>query len=99
MKMSNYLVVGAGPVGSTIAMTLAQAGHTVRVLTRSGNGPQRPNIALLKGDASNIAFATSEAFAASAIFNCANPPYHQWTGRRFIDRYSPLRNPRVLYSP
>jgi nucleoside-diphosphate-sugar epimerase len=76
--MSNYLVVGAGPVGSTIAMTLAQAGHTVRVLTRSGTGSQRPNITLLKGDASNIAFTTSAAFSASAIFNCANPPYHQW---------------------
>jgi nucleoside-diphosphate-sugar epimerase len=76
--MTNYLVVGAGPVGSNIATKLAEDGHAVRVLTRSGTGPQHPNITLLKGDGADAAFTTSAAFSASAIFNCVNPPYHRW---------------------
>jgi nucleoside-diphosphate-sugar epimerase len=50
--MRHYLVVGAGPVGSTIALNLAKDGDQVRVLTRSGNGPIHQNITLIRGDAS-----------------------------------------------
>ncbi len=32
-----HVVTGAGPVGWTIAEQLADAGHEVRVLTRSGS--------------------------------------------------------------
>ncbi len=36
------IVTGAGPVGWTVAEQLAAAGHRVRVLTRSGSGPEHP---------------------------------------------------------
>ncbi len=40
--MSNdlHVVVGAGPVGSAVAEILAERGHRVRVVTRSGSGPE-----------------------------------------------------------
>ena len=34
-----HVVTGAGPVGTTVATQLAHAGHRVRLLTRSGSGP------------------------------------------------------------
>ena len=37
-----HVVTGAGPVGSTVALQLADAGHQVRLLTRSGSGPAHP---------------------------------------------------------
>ena len=37
-----HVVTGAGPVGSTVALQLADAGHQVRLLTRSGSGPVHP---------------------------------------------------------
>jgi nucleoside-diphosphate-sugar epimerase len=76
--MNLYLVVGAGPVGSTIALDLANDGHKVRVLTRSGTGPKHLNITLINGDASDAAVVIQAADAAAAIFNCANPAYHRW---------------------
>ena len=35
-----YVVTGAGPVGWTVAEQLAERGKKVRILTRSGNGPE-----------------------------------------------------------
>ena len=37
--MDAHLVVGAGPVGTAVARRLLADGHHVRVVTRSGSGP------------------------------------------------------------
>ncbi len=78
--MAHHLVVGAGPVGSATARLLAEQGHTVSVLTRSGTGPAHPAITLERGDAADAAALTRLAIQrrAVAIYNCVNPPYHQW---------------------
>jgi 2-polyprenyl-6-methoxyphenol hydroxylase-like FAD-dependent oxidoreductase len=38
--MSLHVVVGTGPVGSATAQLLAGSGDQVRVITRSGSGPE-----------------------------------------------------------
>lgn len=49
--MSNlHVVAGAGPVGRTVAEQLAAQGHRVRILTRSGNGPDDPDIERMRVD-------------------------------------------------
>jgi nucleoside-diphosphate-sugar epimerase len=76
--MNHHVVVGAGPVGSGIATTLAGRGDRVTVLTRSGSGPSHALIARQSVDASD-ADALSKACAdATTIFNCVNPAYHRW---------------------
>ncbi|NLU63635.1 NAD-dependent epimerase/dehydratase family protein [Rhodococcus sp. HNM0563] len=45
-----HVVAGAGPVGATVAERLAAQGHRVRVLTRSGSGPEGPGIERLRID-------------------------------------------------
>ena len=42
--MGLHVVVGAGPVGGGTAERLAAAGHDVRVVTRSGGGPDDARI-------------------------------------------------------
>ncbi|MFD4369282.1 NAD-dependent epimerase/dehydratase family protein [Rhodococcus sp. NPDC058521] len=64
------IVTGAGPVGWTVAEQLAEDGRRVRVLTRSGSGPQHPLIERTKVDVSDPA-AVAEAFEdATAIYHC-----------------------------
>ncbi|HYJ28266.1 MAG TPA: NAD-dependent epimerase/dehydratase family protein [Nocardioides sp.] len=65
-----HVVTGAGPVGSTVAQQLADAGHRVRLLTRSGSGPEHPLIERRRVDVSRPD-ALTEAFEdAVAVHHC-----------------------------
>ena len=68
--MTQYVVAGAGPVGSTVARQLAAAGHQVRVLTRSGRGPEHRSIERAAVDISRVDDLTAQLDGAAAIFSC-----------------------------
>lgn len=68
--MTIHVVTGAGPVGSTVALQLAESGEQVRLLTRSGSGPVHPLIDRRRVDVSR-AEALVEAFAGGvAVHHC-----------------------------
>lgn len=72
---ASHVVTGAGPVGRTVALQLAEAGHDVLVLTRSGSGPEHPLIqrrALDVRDRSALEPALQEA---QAVFHCTHAAY------------------------
>jgi nucleoside-diphosphate-sugar epimerase len=73
-----HVVVGAGPVGTAVARILSDQGTPVRLVTRSGSGPDQPGVERVRADASDAAEMRRLAGGAAAIYNCANPPYHQW---------------------
>ena len=76
--MSLHVVVGAGPVGSATALLLAERGHQVRLVTRSGSGPDHPAITRAVADASSATDLAGLAEGAVALYNAANPAYHRW---------------------
>lgn len=78
MDPTSHLVIGAGPVGSTTAVLLADLGHQVTVLSRSGRGPVHDRIELVTGDATDVDTLLHHVDASGAIVNAANPPYHRW---------------------
>lgn len=74
-----HVVIGAGAVGSGLATTLADAGHDVRVVTRSGSGPEHVRVERIAADATDSTRIAEVARGAHAIFNCANPSYSTWS--------------------
>lgn len=72
------MIVGHGPAGAATARLLAEQGHTVRVVTRSGR-PAEPGIEHLALDATDSARLTEAARGAAAIHSCAAPPLPRWT--------------------
>jgi nucleoside-diphosphate-sugar epimerase len=76
--MSEHVIVGAGAVGSATALQLAERGEHVRIVTRSGGGPEHPAIDRVAADATDAERLTSIATGAVALYNCASPQYHQW---------------------
>lgn len=65
-----HVVTGAGPVGSTVAHQLAESGHRVRVLTRSGSGPIHPLIDRRPVDVSQPGPLGEAVEGAVAIHHC-----------------------------
>lgn len=73
-----HVVVGAGAVGTRTASLLADRGHQVRILSRSGAGPEDPRVERVAADASDAEGLARLSRGATAIYNAVNPPYHRW---------------------
>jgi nucleoside-diphosphate-sugar epimerase len=76
--MSNYLVVGAGAIGTGVAAELASRGESVTVVSRRGRHPELPGVSGVAADATDAPHLAELARGRSAIFNCASPAYHRW---------------------
>ncbi len=76
--MPEHVIVGAGAVGSATALLLAERGEHVRVVSRRGTGPEHAAIERVAADATDAERLTELATGAAALYNCANPLYHQW---------------------
>ncbi|HEY1488625.1 MAG TPA: NAD-dependent epimerase/dehydratase family protein, partial [Micromonosporaceae bacterium] len=76
--MSQHVIVGAGPVGTATAQMLAERGESVRLVTRRGTGPEHAGIERISADATSAERLTELTTGAVALYNCANPQYHQW---------------------
>jgi nucleoside-diphosphate-sugar epimerase len=70
------LVLGAGPVGSTVTRAFLDGGADVTVGTRSGTA--LPGTTTVRLDASDAVALARAATGCSAIIGCTNPPYHRW---------------------
>ncbi|OJV93198.1 MAG: NAD-dependent epimerase [Microbacterium sp. 67-17] len=79
MSRAPHVIVGAGPVGSSLARILADDAEPVIVVTRSGSGPGSDGVRSVAADASDPEALSRIASGAAAIYNCANPgSYTQW---------------------
>ncbi|WP_345046242.1 NAD-dependent epimerase/dehydratase family protein [Streptomyces rameus] len=76
--MSLHVIVGAGATGSATARLLADAGEQVRLVTRRGSGPVHERIERVTADATDTARLIELTRGATAVFNCAMPPYDRW---------------------
>lgn len=72
------VIFGAGPVGLAVAEALTAGGQRVRLVHRSGNAAAPDGVEVLAGDASDPADTRRLCQGASVVYNCTNPPYHQW---------------------
>lgn len=67
-----HVVTGAGPVGTTVALQLAEAGHRVRLLTRSGSGPDHPLVERRRADVSQPEQLTPHLDGTVAVHHCVH---------------------------
>ncbi len=71
-----HLVVGSGPIGRAVARRLLDQGARVKVVTRSGTGPE--GCELVSADASDPKVMATICEGVAVLYNCVNPPYHRW---------------------
>ncbi|MCZ2827863.1 NAD-dependent epimerase/dehydratase family protein [Modestobacter sp. VKM Ac-2986] len=77
--MGRHVVLGKGPVGTATAQLLAERGHEVVVLSRSG-GTSTDVVQHRAVDAADAAALIAAVGPADALYNAVNPPrYDRWT--------------------
>ena len=72
------VIFGTGAIGLATLDALRRRGERVRLVNRSGTAAVPDDIEILRGDASDPAFAASAAHGAQVVYQTLNPPYHQW---------------------
>ncbi|MBF9133501.1 NAD-dependent epimerase/dehydratase family protein [Plantactinospora sp. S1510] len=76
--MALQVIVGAGPVGRSVARLLVERGDRVRLVSRRGTGPDHPGIERIAADGADQERLTELVGGAATLYNCANPAYHRW---------------------
>lgn len=85
--MARHTILGKGPIGRTLAAHLAEAGHDVHVLSRSGPAVGSPvrtttveggSVTHHRVDGTDADALTRHTRGAVALYNCVNPAYHRW---------------------
>jgi nucleoside-diphosphate-sugar epimerase len=73
-----HVVFGTGPVGLAVMTALVAQGKRVRLVNRSGQAPAPAQVELVAADATDPEKTRPICQGAAVVYNCTNPPYHQW---------------------
>jgi nucleoside-diphosphate-sugar epimerase len=76
-----HVVLGTGPLGRSVIKELRQREEPLRAVNFSGRQPGLEDIPLVRADLMNLEQAKAALEGASVIYQCSQPPYHQWEGR------------------
>ena len=74
--MPLHVVVGRSMSGIRTALLLAESGERVRLVSRTGGGPEHPLIERIAADAGDAELLTEGTKGAATLFNCASPAYN-----------------------
>lgn len=73
-----HVVLGAGQIGARLASQLVARGLRVRLVNRRARATSFAGVEVVTGDITDRAFAGRVAAGASVVYDCMNPPYHEW---------------------
>jgi len=73
-----HVVLGAGPVGSTIARQLAEAGEIVRLVTRTGRDLGVGGVTAFRADITEQGAVKAATAGAQTVYFAAQPAYGSW---------------------
>jgi uncharacterized protein YbjT (DUF2867 family) len=75
-----HVVFGTGPLGKWTARELTRLGKQVRMINRTGQADRLPEgIEVIASDAYDVNKNIEITQGASAIYQCAQPQYYEWT--------------------
>jgi nucleoside-diphosphate-sugar epimerase len=82
-----HVIFGTGPLGKWTARELARLGKTVRMVNRSGQAERLPEgVQVIASDAYDTAKNIELTRGAAAVYQCAQPEYHEWA-----EKFPPLQ--------
>jgi nucleoside-diphosphate-sugar epimerase len=76
--MAERIIIGAGATAAAAARRFAESGDRVRVVTRSGSGPELPGVERIALDATRTDELTAAIEGAATVVNAGMTAYHTW---------------------
>ncbi len=79
--MSNnelHVIFGTGPLGKATMYELVRMGKRVRMVNRSGKAEVPAGVEVVAGNAYDLNSTTELTRGATAVYQCAQPAYHEW---------------------
>jgi nucleoside-diphosphate-sugar epimerase len=77
-----HVIFGTGPVGKWTMRELVRLGRRVRMVNRGGQAEGVPaEVEVVQGDAYDPAVARELTRGAAAVYQCAQPAYHDWEAK------------------
>lgn len=73
-----HVVFGTGPVGWAVMAALVAQGKRVRLVNRRGQADVPVDVERVAADATDPEKTRQICQSAAVVYNCTNPPYHQW---------------------
>ena len=82
-----HVVFGTGPLGRSVMNELVRRNKRVRMVSRGGRMAETPTgVEVLAGDAYDPGAVRELTQGAAVVYQCAQPPYHQW-----VEHFPPLQ--------
>ena len=80
MNNQNHVIFGTGALGLAVMRGLLKRNRSVRMVNHSGrhNGEISSEVEIVPGDAYNPDFTRTVTKDAAVVYQCAQPPYHEW---------------------
>jgi nucleoside-diphosphate-sugar epimerase len=85
--MVKHIIFGTGPLGISVMEALIERGESVRMVNRSGKADVPASVEIVKGDAYNPQETCELCKGATVVYQCAQPPYHEW-----VEKFPPLQS-------
>lgn len=76
-----HVVLGTGPLGMATAEALLRRGRRVVMVNRSGRAEAPAGATVTRADLYDPASVRAATAGAAAVYQCAQPAYHEWTTR------------------
>ena len=79
-SQETHVIFGTGPLGLSVMHTLVDRGKRVKMVNGSGKAHKwiPDSVQLVAGDAYNTDFTYQVCQEAAVVYQCAQPPYHEW---------------------
>ncbi len=76
-----HVVLGTGPLGRSVLNELRRREEPVRMVNSTGRSTWADNVKVDRADLMELDQAIAAIRGATVVYQCAQPPYHQWEGR------------------
>jgi nucleoside-diphosphate-sugar epimerase len=83
-----HVIFGTGPLAQSVMRALLKRGKTIKMVNRSGKRPTNApaDVEIVAGDAYITEFTRTVTKGALAVYQCAQPQYHEW-----VTKFPPLQ--------